>query len=100
MRAAHSRPRPAHPAAPPAPPPCHFPQVSATASGPGTLQKLARVFREKAQQDFARIVQGTSKTREKLGVSGEWALQQAAGSVADIRGHVRHRVTQAGTVIG
>lgn len=44
-------------------------QVQATAtSGGGVLQKLARVFKEKAQQDLSRIVKGTSKTREKLGV--------------------------------
>lgn len=47
-------------------------RVQATAtSGAGTvLGKLARVFKEKAAQDLSRIVQGTSKTREKLGVRG------------------------------
>ena len=45
--------------------------AAATSSGSagGMLQKLARVFKEKAAQDLGRIVQGTSKTREKLGVS-------------------------------
>jgi len=48
--------------------PC-CPQAQAAAtSGTSALQKLARVFREKAQQDMDRIVKGTSKTREKLGV--------------------------------
>jgi hypothetical protein len=48
---------------------CHLQvQAAASASGTGVLQKLARVFKEKAQQDLDRIVKGTSKTREKLGV--------------------------------
>ena len=34
----------------------------------GVLQKLGRVLREKAAGDFQRVFQGTSKTREKLGV--------------------------------
>jgi len=38
------------------------------ASSTGVLQKLARVFKEKASQDFERVVKGTSKTRERLGV--------------------------------
>lgn len=41
---------------------------AAATSGAGVLQKLARVFKEKAAQDLGRIVKGTSKTREKLGV--------------------------------
>lgn len=44
------------------------------ASTTGVLQKLARVFKEKAAQDLDRIVKGTSKTREKLGVSAPSAL--------------------------
>ncbi len=42
--------------------------MCAAATSPGVLQKLARVFKEKAQQDVDRIFKGTSKTREKLGV--------------------------------
>lgn len=42
--------------------------AASSGSSVGTLQKLARVFREKAQQDFDRLRGGTSKTREKLGV--------------------------------
>lgn len=42
---------------------------------------MARVFKEKAQQDLDRIVKGTSKTREKLGVVEElfayWNLEDA-----------------------
>ena len=38
------------------------------AAGPGVLQKLGRVLKEKALGDFDRVFQGTSKTREKLGV--------------------------------
>lgn len=41
------------------------------ASSPGVLQKLARVFKEKASEDFGRIIKGTSKTRERLGVRFE-----------------------------
>ena len=55
-------------------------QVQATSS-PNVLQKLARVLKEKASQDFDRIVKGTSKTREKLGVVEElftyWVLEDA-----------------------
>lgn len=42
------------------------------------LQKLARVFKEKAQQDVDRIFKGTSKTREKLGVRRPRCSQAAA----------------------
>lgn len=55
--------------------------LQAQASTPGVLQKLARVFKEKAQQDYDRIIKGTSKTREKLGVVEElftyWVLEDA-----------------------
>ncbi|KAL4539593.1 hypothetical protein Ndes2526A_g02620 [Nannochloris sp. 'desiccata'] len=51
------------------------------ASQTGVLQKLARVFKEKASQDLDRIMKGTSKTREKLGVVEElftyWVLEDA-----------------------
>ena len=38
------------------------------AAGPGLLQKLGRVLKEKAQGDLDRVFKGTSKTRQKLGV--------------------------------
>ena len=38
------------------------------AAGPGLLQKLGRVLKEKAQGDLDRVFSGTSKTRERLGV--------------------------------
>ncbi|KAI3432381.1 hypothetical protein D9Q98_003937 [Chlorella vulgaris] len=64
-------------------------QVQATAtSGGGVLQKLARVFKEKAQQDLSRIVKGTSKTREKLGVIEElftyWNLDDADATLEEL----------------
>ena len=37
--------------------------------GPSLLQKLGRVFSEKATADIERVFKGASKTREKLGVS-------------------------------
>ena len=43
-------------------------QVRTYAQAPGVLQKLGRVLKEKAGEDFQRVFQGTSKTREKLGV--------------------------------
>lgn len=39
------------------------------AAGPGLIQKLGRVLKEKAQGDLDRVFKGTSKTRQKLGVS-------------------------------
>jgi hypothetical protein len=51
------------------------------ANSTGVLQKLARVFKEKASQDLDRIMKGTSKTRERLGVVEElftyWVLEDA-----------------------
>lgn len=38
------------------------------AAGPNVLQKLGRVLREKASGDLGRVFEGTSKTRERLGV--------------------------------
>lgn len=38
-------------------------------SGTGLLQRLGRVLKEKAAGDFDRFFKGTSKTRERLGVS-------------------------------
>lgn len=43
--------------------------VKLAAASPGLLQKLGRVIKEKAGEDFQRVFQGASKTREKLGVS-------------------------------
>ena len=42
--------------------------VQVCAAGPGLLQKLGRVLKEKAQGDLDRVFSGTSKTRERLGV--------------------------------
>jgi hypothetical protein len=36
---------------------------------PGLLQRLGRVLKDKAAGDFDRFFKGTSKTRERLGVS-------------------------------
>ena len=38
------------------------------AAGPGLIQKLGRVLKEKAQGDLGRVFNGASKTRERLGV--------------------------------
>ena len=38
------------------------------AAGPGLIQKLGRVLKEKAQGDLDRVFNGASKTRERLGV--------------------------------
>ncbi|KAL4423881.1 hypothetical protein ABPG75_001182 [Micractinium tetrahymenae] len=63
-------------------------QVRAAATSPGVLQKLARVFKEKAQQDVDRIFKGTSKTREKLGVIEElfayWNLEDADETLEEL----------------
>eukprot|EP00887_Chlorella_sp_A99_P003323 scaffold26.g3323.t1 len=52
------------------------------------LQKVARVLREKAAQDMERIMQGTSKTREKLGVVEElfayWRLEDADSELEEL----------------
>lgn len=44
-------------------------QTHASAGGASTLQKLARVFREKAAEDAGRMFKGAKKSRERLGVS-------------------------------
>lgn len=44
-------------------------KVQAVSTGPGLFKKLGRVLREKASGDLKRVFKGTSKTREKLGVS-------------------------------
>ena len=43
-------------------------RVCTAAATPNILQKLGRVLKEKATGDLDRVFQGTSKTREKLGV--------------------------------
>ena len=43
-------------------------QAVSSGAGAGVLQKLGRVLREKAATDLDRILNGASKTREKLGV--------------------------------
>ena len=43
--------------------------MSAVQTDGGMLQKLGRVLKEKAEADLERVLNGTSKTREKLGVS-------------------------------
>lgn len=45
-------------------------RVQATSS-PSVLQRLGRVLKEKAAGDFERFFQGTSKTRERLGLVEE-----------------------------
>ena len=40
-----------------------------TEASPGLLAKLGRVLKEKAAGDYERFFKGTSKTRERLGVS-------------------------------
>ena len=44
-----------------------------TGAGAGLLQKLGRVLREKAATDLDRVLNGASKTREKLGVR-QWGF--------------------------
>lgn len=47
-----------------------LPRTQASAAqGPGLLQRLGRVLKEKAAGDFDRFFKGTTKTRERLGVS-------------------------------
>lgn len=52
------------------------------------LQKMARVVKEKAAQDFGRIVKGTEKTRQKLGVLEElftyWNLEDADDELEEL----------------
>jgi hypothetical protein len=62
-------------------------QVADAAGGPGLLQRMGRLLKEKAAGDFERFFQGTTKTRERLGVrerpppsqlamEASWALEQ------------------------
>ncbi|KAK9800915.1 hypothetical protein WJX73_010599 [Symbiochloris irregularis] len=58
------------------------------AAGPGVLQKLGKVLREKAGGDFGRVFQGASKTRERLGVVDEliglWTLENAEDTLEEL----------------
>ena len=49
---------------------------------------MARVVKEKASQDFSRIVKGTEKTRKKLGVLEElftyWNLEDADDELEEL----------------
>ncbi len=57
---------------------CDWPsQAVSSGAGAGVLQKLGRVLREKAATDLDRILNGASKTREKLGV-GHAAMYHCA----------------------
>lgn len=46
-------------------------------AAPGLLAKLGRVLKEKAAGDYDRFFKGTSKTRERLGVSESFCSQPA-----------------------
>lgn len=58
------------------------------AAGPGLIQKLGRVLREKAQGDLDRVFNGASKTRERLGVVEElftyWSLEDADDTLEEL----------------
>ncbi|KAL6785289.1 FTSY1 [Auxenochlorella protothecoides x Auxenochlorella symbiontica] len=60
----------------------------ASAGGASTLQKLARVFREKAAEDAGRMFKGAKKSRERLGVVNEiltyWRLEDADATLEDL----------------
>lgn len=61
------------------------------AAGPGLIQKLGRVLKEKAQGDLDRVFKGTSKTRQKLGVSEYHCLCLCSGMSCSISGcHIGH----------
>jgi hypothetical protein len=56
-------------------------QAAATGTGgPGLLQKLGRVLKEKAAGELQRVFQGTEKTRAKLGVAARPSCAQAPGA--------------------
>ncbi|KFM26772.1 Signal recognition particle receptor FtsY [Auxenochlorella protothecoides] len=63
-------------------------QTHASAGGASTLQKLARVFREKAAEDAGRMFKGAKKSRERLGVVNEiltyWRLEDADATLEDL----------------
>ncbi|KXZ50743.1 hypothetical protein GPECTOR_15g428 [Gonium pectorale] len=56
--------------------------------GPGLLQRLGRVIKEKAAGDFDRFFKGTSKTRERLGLVDEmlalWSLEDYEESLEEL----------------
>lgn len=58
------------------------------AAGPGLIQKLGRVLKEKAQGDLDRVFNGASKTRERLGVVEElftyWSLEDADDTLEEL----------------
>ena len=56
--------------------------LSLQAAGPNVLQKLGRVLREKASGDLGRVFEGTTKTRERLGVRRESPINQLPRAVA------------------
>ena len=56
-------------------------QVRAETQAPSLLQKLGRVLREKTAGDIERVFKGTSKTREKLGVSFSPTLKSNCSDV-------------------
>ncbi|KAG1662202.1 hypothetical protein FOA52_015828 [Chlamydomonas sp. UWO 241] len=57
-------------------------------AGPGLLQRLGRVIKEKAAGDFDRFFQGTSKTRERLGLVDEllafWTLEDYEDTLEEL----------------
>ncbi|KAG2425447.1 hypothetical protein HXX76_013657 [Chlamydomonas incerta] len=57
-------------------------------TGPGFLQRLGRVIKEKAAGDFDRFFAGTSKTRERLGLVDEmlalWSLEDYEDSLEEL----------------
>ncbi|GLI62591.1 hypothetical protein VaNZ11_005267 [Volvox africanus] len=56
--------------------------------GPGLLQRLGRVIKEKAAGDFDRFFKGTTKTRERLGLVDEllalWSLEDYEESLEEL----------------
>ena len=63
---------------------------------------MARVVKEKASQDFSRIVKGTEKTRKKLGVLEElftyWNLEDADDELEELedeRGSFRKQLKRS-----
>ncbi|KAI8464932.1 MAG: chloroplast SRP receptor [Monoraphidium minutum] len=63
-------------------------RVQASASAPNVLQRLGRVLREKAAGDLERFVQGTTKTRERLGLVEElltfWSLEDYEATLEEL----------------
>lgn len=65
-----------------------FAADDSSSSGPGLLQRLGRVIKEKAAGDFDRFFKGTSKTRERLGLVDEmlafWKLEDYEDSLEEL----------------